>query len=155
MSPTTAVQRAFAEGRLVLPDARPDGISARAWAVLVRHVRDRVPYVALAAALGISLHTTRQLAAQSAAALRYPELADLPSGTRRALVLGGYTTREAVARASDADLLLLKRMSPARLREVRALIPRAEESPPQCPALRPQAAQARAASRGQRSRLRV
>ena len=126
MSPTTAVQRAFAEGRLILPAARPDGISERAWAVLVRHVRDRVPYTALAAELGVSLHTTGQLAAQAAAALRYPDLADLPSPVRQALVLGGYTTREAVARASDADLLVLKRMSPARLREVRALIPRAE-----------------------------
>ncbi len=44
---------------------------------------------------------------------------------RRALVLGGYTTREAVARAGDADLLCLKRMSAARLRAVRAVIPRA------------------------------
>ncbi len=44
---------------------------------------------------------------------------------QQALVLGGYTTREAVARASDDDLLLLKRMSPVRLREVRTVIPRA------------------------------
>ena len=120
------LRREFAEGRLVLPDTRPDGISERAWAVLVRHVRDRVPYAALAADWGVSLHTARQLAAQAAEALRYPDLADLPSVIRRSLVLGGYTTREAVARASDADLLLLKRMSPTRLRAVREVIPRAE-----------------------------
>jgi hypothetical protein len=122
----TDLQREFAEGRLVLPPARPASVSERAWAVLVRHVRDRVPYTALAAELRVSQHTARQLAAQAAAALRYPDLADLPSGTRRALVLAGYTTREAVSRASDADLLRLKRMSTARLREVRAAIPRAE-----------------------------
>ncbi len=122
----TDVQREFAEGRLVLPDARPAGISERAWLVLVRHVRDRVSYVALAAELRITDHTTRQLAAQAAAALWYPDLADLPSAARRALVLGGYTTREAVARASDADLLRLKGISAATLRELRRLIPRVQ-----------------------------
>jgi hypothetical protein len=122
----TSVQRQFDEGALVLRDTRPASVSERAWLVLVRHVRDRVPYVALAAELGLSDHTTRQLAAQAAAALRYPDLADLPSAARRALVLGGYTTREAVARASDADLLLLKGFGTARLRAVRAVIPRAE-----------------------------
>ena len=119
------VQRQFAEGRLALPDVRPAALDERAWAVLVRHVRDRVPYTALAAELRVSQHTARQLAAQAAAALQYPDLADLPSVVRQALVLGGYTTREAVARASDADLLRLKRMSTARLRAVRAAIPRA------------------------------
>ncbi len=122
----TRLQREFAEGRLLLPPARPASVSERAWTVLVRHVRDRVPYAELAAELDVSLHTARPLAAQAVAGLRFPDLADLPSGTRRALRLGGYTTREAIARASDADLLLLKRMSPARLREVRAVIPRAE-----------------------------
>src|SRR3712207_6200237 len=119
------VQRQFERGGLRLPDTRPAGISERAWAVLVRHVRDRVPYTALAAELRISQHTAGQLAAQAAAALRYPDLADLPSVIRRALVLAGYTSREAVAQASDDDLLLLKRMSPARLREVRTVIPQA------------------------------
>ncbi len=114
-------QRQFAEGRLVLPDVRPAAVSECAWLVLVRHVRDWVPYTALAAELQISQHT-----AQAATALRYPDLADLPSAARRALVLGGYTTREAVARASDADLLLLKGLRTARLRAVRAVIPRAE-----------------------------
>ena len=76
--------------------------------------------------MGVALHTARQLAAQATAALRYPDLADLPSVVRQALVVGGYTTREAVAQASDADLLSLKRMSAARLRAVRAVIPRAE-----------------------------
>ena len=123
---TTDLQREFAEGRLVLPDARPISISERAWAALARHVRDRVPYGELAAEWGVSEHTARQLAAQAAAALQYPELADLPSPLRRVLVLGGYTTHEAVARASDADLLLLKGLGAARLRAVRALIPRAE-----------------------------
>ena len=122
----TRVQREFAEGCLVLPDARPAGISERAWAVLVRHVRGGVSYVALAAELGVSLHTARQLAAQAAEALRYPDLADLPRVIRQALVLGGYTTREAVERANDADLLLLKRMRPARLRAVRQVIPQTE-----------------------------
>ena len=126
MAPLTDVQREFAEGRLVLPDVRPASVSERAWLALVRHVRDRVTYAALAAELDVSLHTARQLAAQAAAALRYPDLADLPAAARRALVLAGYTTREAVARASDTDLLRLKRMSTARLRAVRAVIPRAE-----------------------------
>jgi hypothetical protein len=126
MAKASDLQRQFAGGRLVLPDTRPGSVSERAWAVLVRHVRDRVPYAALAAELGVSEHTAGQLADQAAAALRYPDLADVPSGVRRALELGGYTTREAIAQASDADLLMLKRMSPARLREVRAVIPRAE-----------------------------
>ena len=121
----TDLQRQFAEGRLVLPDVRPASVSARAWAVLVRHVRDRVPYAALAVELGLSDHTAGQLATQAAAALRYPDLADLPSAVRRVLVLGGYTTREAIAQASDADLLNLNRMTAARLRAVRAVIPRA------------------------------
>ena len=81
---------------------------------------------ALATELRVPHATVRHFAEQAAAALRYPELADLPSELRRVLVLGGYTTREAIARASDADLLLLKRMSTARLRAVRAVIPRAE-----------------------------
>ena len=120
------LQCEFGEGRLVLPAARPAGISERAWTVLVRHVRDRVTYAALGAELGITQRTAKQLAAQAAEALRYPDLADLPGVIRQALVVGGYATREAIARASDADLLLLKRMSPARLREVREVIPRAE-----------------------------
>ncbi len=126
MARVTSLQRQFDAGALRLPDVRPAGISERAWLALVRHVRDRVPYVALAAELDVSLHTARQLAAQAAAALRYPDLADLSRVIRQALVLGGYTTREAIARASDAELLLLKRMSTVRLREVRAVIPRAE-----------------------------
>ncbi len=120
------VQRQFDRGGLRLPDTRPASVSERAWLVLVRHVRDRAPYTALAAELGISQHTARQLADQAAAALRYPDLADLPSVIRQALMRGGYTTREAITRASDVDLLSVKRMSPARLREVRRVIPRAE-----------------------------
>jgi hypothetical protein len=98
--------------------------------VLVRHVRDRVPYTTLAAELGVSDHSARQLAAQAAEALRYPDLAELPGVARRALVVGGYTTREAVAQASDADLLRLKRITPARLGAVRAVIPHAGEARP-------------------------
>ena len=122
----TGLQRQFDEGRLILPDARPASVSERAWTALVRHVRARVPYTVLGAELGVSNDVAGQLAAQAAAPLQYPDLADLPSVIRQALVLGGYTTREAVAQASDAELLLLKRMSPARLREVREVIPRAE-----------------------------
>ena len=120
---TTDLQRQVERGTLQLLDVRPASVSERAWTVLVRHVRDRVPYTALAAELRVSKHTAQRLAAQAAEALRYPDLADLPAVARRALVVGGYTTREAVAQASDADLLCLKRMSPARLRAVRALIP--------------------------------
>ncbi len=126
MARVTSLQRQFDEGVLRLPDVRPAGISERAWLVLVRHVRDRVPYTALGAELHVSGDVAGQLAAQAATPLRYHDLADLPAAARRALVLAGYTTREAVAQASDADLLRLKRMSPARLRAVRALIPRAE-----------------------------
>ena len=122
----TDLQRQFAEGRLVLPDVRPASVSERAWMVLVRHVRDRVPYRVLAAEWRVSDARVRVLAARAATALRYPDLADLPSELRHRLVLSGYTSREAIARASDADLLRLKRMSPARLREVRRVIPRAE-----------------------------
>ncbi len=75
---------------------------------------------------GWRFRPAQALAGQAAAALRHPELADLPSEVRRVLVQGGYTTREAVAWASDADLLLLKRMSMVRLGAVRAVIPRAE-----------------------------
>jgi hypothetical protein len=126
MARVTSLQRQYDGGVLRLPDVRPASVSPRAWAVLVRHVRDRVPYVELAAELGVSLHTARQLAAQAAGALRYPDLADLPAPARRLLARGGYTTREAVARASDADLLRLKGLSTARLRAVRAVIPSAE-----------------------------
>ena len=122
----TTLQRQFDEGALLLPDIRPVSVSERAWLVLVRHVRDHVPYATLAAELGLSDHTAGQLAAQAAAALRYPDLADLPSGTRRALVLGGYTSRAAIAQASNADLLSLNRLGAARLRAVRAVVPRAE-----------------------------
>ena len=122
----SSVQRQFDQGRLSLPDIRPASVSERAWTVLVRHVRERVPYTALAAELRVSQHTARQLAAQAAAALRYPDLADLPSVVRQVLVVGGYTSREAVMQASDADLLSLKRMSTARLRTVREMIPRVE-----------------------------
>ena len=99
------MQRQFDQGRLVLPVRRPASVSERAWLALVRHVRDRLRYTVLGAELHVSHHTAAQPAAQAAAALRYPDLADIPSGTRRALVLGGYTTREAIAQASDADLL--------------------------------------------------
>ena len=116
MARVTRVQREFAERRLVLPDARTASVSERAWLVLVRHVRVEDVH--------ISQHTAGQLAPQ-AAALRYPDLVDLPRVIRQALVLGGYTTRKAVARASDADLLVLTGMSPARLRAVREIIPRA------------------------------
>jgi hypothetical protein len=136
----SSLQRQFDQGRLVLPDQRPASVSARAWLVLVRHVRDRVPYTALAAEMGVSQHTAHQLAAQAAAPLRYPDLADLPGVIRQALVLGGYTTREAVAQASDADLLSLKRMSAARLRAVRGVIPRAGGGAATVPRLAPERA---------------
>ena len=119
------VQRQFDRGGLRLPDTRPAGVSERAWTVLVRHIRDRVPYTALAAEMRITGHTVRQLADQAVEALRYPDLADLPGVIRQALVRGGYTTREAITRASDVDLLSVKRMSPARLREVRRVLPQA------------------------------
>ncbi len=126
MARVTSLQRQFDEGALVLPDVRPASVSERAWTGLVRHVRDRVPYAALAAELGLSQRTVQRLAERAAAALGYPDLADLPSASRRALVLAGYTSREAVAQASDADLLLLKGLHMARLQAVRAVIPRAE-----------------------------
>src|SRR5919202_2476921 len=126
----TNLQRQVERGALQLPAVRPASVSERAWAVLVRHVRDRVPYTALAAELRVSKHIAEQLAAQAAEALRYPDLADLPGVVRRALVVGGYTTREALAQASDADLLRFKRMTPTRLGAVRAVIPHAGEARP-------------------------
>ena len=96
------LQRQFAEGRLVLPDVRPAVVDERARAVLTRHVRDRVPYGVLARELHLEPNGVRRLAVRAAAALRHPDLADLPSGTRRSLMLGGYTSRAAIARASDA-----------------------------------------------------
>ncbi len=129
----TDLQRQFAEGRLVLPDVRPAGLDERAWAALVRHVRDRVPYGELAREVHLEPNGVRRLAVRAAAALRHPELADLLSGTRRSLILGGYTTREAIAQASDADLLRLRGMRAVRLREVRAVIP-SRRHPPQRPA---------------------
>ena len=134
---TTDLQRQVERGALQLPAVRPASVSERAWAVLVRHVRDRVPYTALAAELRISKATAQRLAAQPAEALRYPDLADLPGVARRALVVGGYTTREAVAQASDADLLSLKRMSPTRLEAVRTVIPHAGEARPSATGLPP------------------
>ena len=126
MAKVTSLQRQVDEGALRLPNVRPASVGERAWLALVRHVRDRAPYRELAAEWQLSESRVRDLAARAAAALRYPDLADLPSGLRHRLVLGGYTSREAVARASDADLLLLKGLNTARLGEVRAVIPRAE-----------------------------
>ena len=126
MARATALQRQFDEGALVLLDVRPASASERAWTVLVRHVRDRVPYAVLAVELGLSQRTVQRLAERAAAALWYPDLDDLPSASRRALVLAGYTSREAVAQASDEALLRLNRMSTARLRAIREVIPRAE-----------------------------
>ncbi len=57
----TRLQHEFAEGRLVLPDVRPASVSARAWTVLVRHVRGRVTYTALADELGVAHPTAEQL----------------------------------------------------------------------------------------------
>ncbi len=57
MARVTALQRQFGEGALVLPDTRPASVSARAWLVLVRHVRDRVPHTVLAGELPITDHT--------------------------------------------------------------------------------------------------
>ena len=122
----TRLQRQFERGWLVLPDTRPAGLSERAWTVLVRHIRERVPYAALSAELGLSAHRAHQIATRAAAALRYPELAELPAALRHALVVGGYTTRAAVARASDEDVLRLKGISAATLRELRRLIPRVQ-----------------------------
>ena len=121
----TDLQRRLEAGEFALPAARPPALDERAWAVLVRHVRERAPYGALADELHLSAHGVRRLAVRAAAALRHPELAELPGGTRRALLLAGYTSREAIARASDAELLRLKGLSAARLRAVRAVIPRA------------------------------
>ena len=50
-------------------------------------------------------------------------LPQLPWGIRRALQRGGYRTRTAVARASDAELLALHGMGPVRLAQLRRLIP--------------------------------
>ena len=122
----TDLQRQFAEGRLVLPDVRPAGLDERAWAALVRHVRDRVPYGELAREVHLEPTGVRRLAVRAAAALRHPELADLPRGTRRALLLVGYITRAAVAGAPEAQLLRLKGLSAVRLRAVRTVIARAE-----------------------------
>ena len=108
---------------MVLPEVRPASVSERAWSALVCHVRDRVPYAALAAEWRITKETARLRAERAAAALQYPELADLPGATRHALVRGGYTSRAAVARASDADLLWLTGMSTETLRAVREAIP--------------------------------
>ena len=121
----TDVQRRFEAGALALPDARPATLDERAWMVLLRHVRDGAPYAALAREWQVSQGTVQQLAARAAAALRYPDLADLPGAVRHVLVAGGYTTREAIARAGDAELLRLRRMRTARLQAVRAVIPRA------------------------------
>ncbi len=121
----TDLQRRFAEGRLVLPNVRPNSVRARDWTALVRHGGDRVPYRELAAELHVSETRVRDLATRAAAALRYPALADVPTEVRHLLTAGGYTTREAVAAASDVDLLRLKGTSTARLRAVRAVIPQA------------------------------
>ena len=122
----TSVQRQFDQGDLILPNVRPASASVRAWTVLVRHVRERVPYAVLATEWQVSAHVIRQLAERGAEALQYPELADLPPHVRHALLAGGYTTREAVARVSDAELLALYGLGEARLRQLRCIIPRGQ-----------------------------
>ena len=126
MPSLSKLQRQFDRGELVLPDDRPASLSERAWIVLVRHVRERVPYRALAAEFHISPGPIRHLATQAARVVQYPEWVDLPSALRRVLVVGGYTTRAAVARASDAELLALNGMGEARLRQLRSSIPRVQ-----------------------------
>jgi hypothetical protein len=60
--PPSDVQRQFDRGGLRLPDTRPASVSERAWLVLVRHVRDRVPYATLAGEVHLSQSTAAQLA---------------------------------------------------------------------------------------------
>ena len=52
--------------------------------------------------------------------LRHPDLIHVPTVLRRALVAGGYTTREAIAAASDEALLALPGVDRAALWRLRS-----------------------------------
>jgi hypothetical protein len=101
----TPAQRLVDRGEVVLPDDCPPCVDAHAWRLLVRHVREGVPYAALAREVGVSARAVSYRVERLLARLRTPDLLCLPPPLWRALVAAGYTTRAALAAASDDDLL--------------------------------------------------
>src|SRR5947209_10591327 len=74
----TPLQAAFDRGEVPQPDERPPWLRERAWHLLTRHLRDRVPYAVLAREARVSAVAVRQLARRAAERLRHPELGPCP-----------------------------------------------------------------------------
>jgi hypothetical protein len=101
----TPAQRLVDAGQVALPDDCPPCVDAHAWGLLVQHVRNGVPYAALARKTGVSGRAVSYRVERLLARLRTPDLLCLPPPLWRVLVAAGYTTRAAIATASDDDLL--------------------------------------------------
>ena len=104
MSRTTA-QRLVDRGEIVLPEVCPPCVDAHVWRLLVLHIREGVPYAALAREAGVSARAIGSRVERLLARLRTPELLCLPPPLWRALTTAGYTTRDAIAAAPDEALL--------------------------------------------------
>jgi hypothetical protein len=98
-------QRLVDAAEVALPDARPPCVDAHTWGVLVRHVRDGVPYAALAGETGVSGRAISYRVERLLARLRTPDLLCWPPPLWRAPVTADYTDRAAIATASDEQLL--------------------------------------------------
>src|ERR671933_209275 len=81
----TNLQRQVERGALQLPAVRPASVSERAWAVLVRHVRDRVPYTGLGAVRAVIPHAGEAPPAADGSAMTAPVASRTSNRTRDAV----------------------------------------------------------------------
>ena len=98
-------QRLVDSGEVALPDERPPCVDEHAWRLLVRHVREGVPYAVLAREARVSARAVSYRVGRLLARLGTPDLLCLPPPLWRALVAAGYTDLAAIGAASDEQLL--------------------------------------------------
>ena len=115
----TPAQRLVDGEAVVLPDACPPCVDEHTWRLLVRHVREGVPYAALAREAGVSRPAVRARVERLLGRLRTPDLLCLPPPLWRALVAAGYTTRDAIAATPDEALLAVPGLDRAALWHLR------------------------------------
>ena len=115
----TAAQRLVDAGAVVLPGERPPCVDEHTWRLLVRHVREGVPYAALGREAGVSGQAVGSRLARLLARLRTPELLCLPAPLWRALTAASYTDRAAIAAAPDEALLAVPGVDRAALWHLR------------------------------------
>jgi hypothetical protein len=125
-------QRLVDGGAVTLPDERPPCVDEQAWDLLVRHVREGMPYAALAREAQVSARAVSYRVEHLLARLRTPELLCLPPPLWRALIAAGYPGRAAIAAASDEQLLAVRGLDAGALWRLRrgfydAPRPRAEK----------------------------